>query len=56
MKIYDAVFPPWYTFLYQSMSYCLISYIIASDQFVNIVYMLLLNIIYLIGLSEWVEK
>ena len=42
---------PFYSIL--SMSHYYISYnVIASDQFVNIVYMLLLYLIYLIGVNE----
>ena len=39
-------------FYYCQYPFSLLHILIASDQFVNIVYMLLLYLIYLIGLSE----
>ena len=41
-----------YHFILVNLHVSLLHILIASDQFVNIVYMLLLYLIYLIGLSE----
>ena len=52
MKSYDAICPPWYTYLFILVNVSLLHILIASDQFVNIVYMLLLYLKYLISVSE----